>query len=323
MNKRQGTFLGLCFSLLLVFLPVRVASAIEGGESAIGENVITMISRNLGQMYHHCSGAVIAPRLIVTAKHCFPLVNSETVMDGITDISFPGVEFGQSIATAKVLKLVTTPGAYTVNSDDLAIVVTASDLPVLGNIRLATKEDIERFRTTNPTVITYGYGSNASSRSMQKTPLKIVNKFVSNMNNIPSESFSVEYTSDASYTCGGDSGGPSYVIENDVMVYIGPTSSANREGCAYGVRGGPFRVSGSAIAFKDALLVTAQEILKEFQLKEELEAKAKAETEAKNAAEVSASLTKNKTFKVCIKGAAVKKVFGKNSKCPKGFKIRK
>ena len=166
MNKRQGTFLGLCFSLLLVFLPVRVASAIEGGESAIGENVITMISRNLGQMYHHCSGAVIAPRLIVTAKHCFPLVNSETVMDGITDISFPGVEFGQSIATAKVLKLVTTPGAYTVNSDDLAIVVTASDLPVLGNIRLATKEDIERFRTTNPTVITYGYGSNASSRSM-------------------------------------------------------------------------------------------------------------------------------------------------------------
>ena len=324
MNKRQGTFLGLCFSLLLVFLPVRVASAIEGGESAIGENVITMIGRSSsGQIYQQCSGTVIALRLVVTAKHCFLMYNSEHVLGSLTEIAFPGSDLNKTFETAKILKVITTPGNYVVNSDDLAIVITAANLPVLGNVRLASKDDIERFRITNPKVVTLGYGSNALSQGMQKTPLKIINKFVSNHNNIPSESFSVEYTSDASYICGGDSGGPSYVIEDDVMVYIGPTSSANREGCAYGVRGGPFRVSGSAIAFKDALLVTAQEILKEFQLKEELEAKAKAETEAKNAAEVSASLTKNKTLKVCIKGAAVKKVFGKNSKCPKGFKIRK
>ena len=285
-------------------------------------------------MYPHCSGTVIAPRLIVTAKHCFPLVNSEPVMGSVTDISFPGVEFGQGIATAKVLKLVTTPGAYTVNSDDLAIVITASDLPVLGSIRLATKEDIERFRTTNPTVITYGYGSNASSQGMQKTPLKIFNKFVSNQSNIPNESFSIEYISDASYICGGDSGGPSYVIENDMMVYIGPTSSANREGCAHGLRGGPFRVSGSAIAFKDALLVTALEILKEFQLKEELEAKTKAEAEvtAKAEAEVAAKakedaenaakqqLLKKKKVITCVRGASQKRVVGVNAKCPVGYK---
>lgn len=324
MIKKQGTLLIICLALLHAILPASITYAIEGGESAIGENVITMIQRtSSGQFYQQCSGTVIAPRLVVTAKHCFPMHNSEHVLGQLSEVAFPGSDLNKTFETAKILKIITTPGNYVVNSDDLAILITATNLPVLGNVRLASKDDIERFRITNPKVVTLGYGSNALSNGMQKTPLKIVNKFVSNHNNIPSESFSVEYTSDASYVCGGDSGGPSYVIENDVMVYIGPTSSATREGCAYGVRGGPHRVSGSAIAFKDALLVTAQEALKEFQLKEELEAKAKAETEAKIAAEVSESLMKNKTLKVCIKGVAVKKVFGKNSKCPKGYKIRK
>ncbi len=251
------------------------------------------------------------------------MYNSEHSLGSFTEIAFPGSDLNKTFETAKILKVITTPGKYVINSDDLAIVITATNLPVLGNVRLASKDDIERFRMTNPKVVTFGYGSNALSQSMQNTPLKIINKFVSNHNNVPNESFSVEYTSDSSYICGGDSGGPSYVIENDVMVYIGPTSSATREGCAYGVRGGPHRVSGSAIAFKDALLVTAQEALKEFQLKEQLEAKAKAEADAKIATEVSASLKTDKIVKVCIKGVAVKKVFGKKSQCPKGYKIRK
>jgi len=309
---------------LNAILPASITYAIEGGESAIDENVVTMISRNSsGQIYQQCSGNVIAPRLVVTAKHCFSMHNSEHILGSLTDIAFPGSDLNKAFETAKILKIITTPGNYVVNLDDLAFVITATNLPVLGNIRLATKDDIDRFRTTNPKVVTFGYGSNALSQGMQKTPLKIVNKFVSNQSNIPNESFSIEYISDASYICGGDSGGPSYVIENDMMVYIGPTSSATREGCAYGLRGGPFRINGTTIASRDALLVTAQETLKELQLLEELEAKAKAEAEAKIANTGNSSVTKNKITKICIKGATLKKVFGKNSKCPKGFKTSK
>ena len=324
MNKRRKLTVGFCMSLLFGFLPARTVYAIEGGESAIGENVITMIARNsLGQIYQYCSGTVIAPRLVVTAKHCFPLVDSEPVMGSVTDISFPGVEFSQSVATAKVLKLVTTPGAYTVNSDDLAIVVTASDLPVLGNIRLATKEDIERFRTTNPTVITYGYGSSALSLKMQTTPLKMRNKFVPNPYNLPNESFSIDYISPTTYLCGGDSGGPSFVLENDTMVYVGPTSSSNREGCASG-KVGTFTLNGTALAYRTELFETAKQAVLELQQLEELKKKedtekaAKAKEDAENAAKQ--QLLKKKKVVTCVRGASQKRVVGVNAKCPVGYK---
>ncbi|TRZ83858.1 MAG: hypothetical protein D4R92_00160 [Actinobacteria bacterium] len=308
--------IGVCASLLLVALPVRLAYAIEGGESALGENVISILFRTNGRINQACSGTVIEPRLIVTAKHCFPLSSSEPVLGNISEISFPGVEFNQNIGTSKALKLITTPGAYTVNSDDLAIVVTASDLPVLGNIRLATKEDIERFRTTNPTVITYGYGSNALSLSMQTTPLKMRNKFVPNRNNLPNESFTIEYISPTTYLCGGDSGGPSFVLENDTMVYVGPTSSSNREGCASG-KVGTFTLNGTALAYSTELLETAKQAVLEAQQLEESKKKEDAEIAAK------ASMTKKKSSLICVKASTVKKVIGEDPKCPSGFKIRK
>ena len=51
----------------------------------------------------------------------------------------------------------------------------------------------------------------------------------------------------------------------------------------------------------------------------EVAAKAKAEAEAA----AKASLTKKKSSLICVKGSTVKKVVGKNPKCPSGFKIRK
>ena len=314
-SKQQKLVLGVCASLVLALLPWRTVHAIEGGESAIGENVVTMITRDsVGRLNQQCSGNVIAPRLVVTAKHCFPMFNSVNPLRSLTDVAFPGSDLNGPFKTAKILSVITTPGDYVVNSDDLAIVITDINLPVIGNLRIATKDDIERFRMSNPSAVTFGYGSNANSGDMQKTPSKMVHKFIANHENIPIESFSIEYIGKSAYMCGGDSGGPSYVMENDTMVYIGPTSSGTREGCAYGVRGGPFRLNGSALAFKDALLFRAQETLRELQLKEELDAS----IAAKNS-----RVIKSKPATICVKGIIVKKVSGKNSKCPKGFKTRK
>jgi hypothetical protein len=44
MNRERGAAIGVCVSLLLVALPVRFAYAIEGGESALGENIVTLIN---------------------------------------------------------------------------------------------------------------------------------------------------------------------------------------------------------------------------------------------------------------------------------------
>lgn len=324
LNRRRGAVIGICLSLVFGFLPARTVYAIEGGESAIGENVITMISRNSsGQIYQQCSGTVIAPRLVVTAKHCFPMYNSEHVLGSLTEIVFPGSDLNNVFETAKISKVITTPGIYVVNSDDLAIVITATNLPVVGNIRLATSEDIDRFRITNPTVVTYGYGSNALIQGMQKAPLKIVNKFVSNYNNLTNESFTIEYISPTSYICGGDSGGPSFVIENGFMVYVGPTSSATREGCASGIVG-TFRLNGTALAYRTELLETAKQAvldlqqLEESKMKEDAEKAAKEKEDAENAAKQ--QLPKKKKVVTCVRGASQKRVVGVNAKCPVGYK---
>ena len=54
MKRHQGLVVGVCMSLVFGFLPARTIYAIEGGESAIGENVITMIARiSQGQIYQY------------------------------------------------------------------------------------------------------------------------------------------------------------------------------------------------------------------------------------------------------------------------------
>ena len=44
MNRRRGLAVGVCMSLLFVAMPVRFTYAIEGGESALGENIVTLIN---------------------------------------------------------------------------------------------------------------------------------------------------------------------------------------------------------------------------------------------------------------------------------------
>ena len=149
----------------------------------------------------------------------------------------------------------------------------------------------------------------------------MTNVFVQNRGN-PSEVFTVEYLSSSSYMCGGDSGGPTFVVENNKYFYVGPTSSGSREGCARGLNGA-FVLNGTALAYRAELLEIAKQAVLELQQLEELKKKedekaAKAKADAENGAKQ--QLLKKKKVITCVRGANQKKVFGVNAKCPVGYK---
>ena len=67
----------LSFVLFISELFVVPLNAIEGGQSALGENVITFVrlNNNATVATHNCSGNLIEPRIVVTAKHCLAKFN--------------------------------------------------------------------------------------------------------------------------------------------------------------------------------------------------------------------------------------------------------
>ena len=327
LNRRRGAVVGICLSLVFGFLPARTVYAIEGGESALGENIVTLIniSDNGILVGQQCSGALIAPRLVVTAKHCFDQNNH--LHTGLANlnwrVTFPGSKIEVPFAgAAEILQIVTTYGDFVANTDDLSIAIIDRELPIIKDIEIASKEDLERFRLTRPVAITYGYGTSADSPAMSSIPKKITNVFVQNRGN-PSEVFTVEYSSSSSYICGGDSGGPTFVVENSKFFYVGPTSSGSREGCARGLIG-TYVLNGTALAYRSELLETAQQaVLKLVQLEElnkkvDTEKAAKAKADAENVAKK--QLPKKKKVITCVRGANQKRVVGVNAKCPVGYK---
>lgn len=328
------------------------AQAIEGGESALSENVVSFVLRDVttgALSLPTCSGGLIAPRIVVTAKHCVEGYNSSItwLINKNWEVTYPGADIsGEGLITAKILSIIARPGEFT-TEDDIALIVIDRDFPVPNNLKVANAEDMIRLRSTKASSLTYGYGSTATRSFQTYRPFKIKNKLIEDFpdRSWGLEVFAIEYLSSTSYICGGDSGGPNYVESGDYSYYIGPTGFATRPGCAKGLIGN-FHSGGTAIAYKTDLSKEAEIFVEkikadelraaaELKVKQEAEAKeksvaelkAKQDAEAKAADELKAkqeaaakAAAAKKTTIICVKGKLTKKVTAAKPKCPAGYK---
>jgi V8-like Glu-specific endopeptidase len=342
------------------------ATAIEGGKLAAGENVVTFVLRNTqtGKLsLPTCSGSLIAPRIVVTAKHCVVGFNSSItwLVNEKWEVTYPGADIQSAeLKTAKILSIFANPGEFT-TTDDIALVVIDREFPVSENLRVASSEDMVRLRSAQAPSVTYGYGSTATSNLQTFLPYKIENRLVQDFpdRSFGLEVFAIQYLQEGSYICGGDSGGPNYILSESFMYFIGPTGFATRPGCAKGLVGN-FHSGGTAIAYKTNLIKDAESYLVRVKIeeaKQEAEAKAAAELKAKQDAELIAKVLAErqansdaaqraaaemkakeeaaaiaaadkaafarKTTIICAKGKLTKKVTAVKPKCPAGYKVKR
>ena len=341
------------------------AQAIENGAIATGEPVVGLIWE--GNQGIFCSGAMLEPRIVITAHHCIPTAGGDAdfLLSNKITVYLPGTVLNNVLTDrANVLQIVTKPEMWTVgvcangfceDLDDVAFLIIDRDFPVPANLKVATVEDLNRFRSSRATVITYGYGKTGPYTPLSPTPFSLTASLEKpNPGGYGEYAFNVSLEGTQN-VCGGDSGGPSYVVEENILYYLGPTSGTRRPSCIQVPHPTSGFYGGTAIAFRPELLSKAKEIAiavkaaEELKAKQEAEAKAAAELKAKQEAEAKAaaelkakqeaeanavaeklaaeklaaakaSAAKKKTTITCVKGKLTKKVTAIKPVCPKGYK---
>lgn len=193
-----------------------MGSPIVSGQLQPGEDWVVAVTypRPSNGNLRLCTGSVIAPRVVLTAKHCiFDEVTDdvwEPVVVNTFAVSVGADVLGSQTWTGGVLETHTTPGPYTradaIDGNDIAVLVLDSDVPTTPQT-LSYQEPL----AGDPIYIA-GYGDTLSELGV---------KHDGNAE-ILSVGVGTFITNGVSWTCVGDSGGPA--INSNLGALVGITS---------------------------------------------------------------------------------------------------
>jgi secreted trypsin-like serine protease len=333
------------------------ANAITGGTSITSgtSNVVAVISKN-----SVCSGALLSPRVVVTAGHC--VVNQDTgLLLKDLYVSSPGVvipvdnnfNVDETWATVQEIRITSNFENISrkVEQDDIAFLALNRSLELPLPVFIASPSLTEDLIANRSTVRIFGYGATANTSSnfggvAQRAEVTLVQR----LSNRPTE---VWLSSDSASLCRGDSGGPvvtsnvsgTYVIgimtgslldpsgscgkkQSDGKYYSSATLLSGYANLAFEVAQSVSKLVESQVTVSDAKAKEYGGLLEKFLPLYE-DQKALAESRLATIAELSSRVDEMeakaftlKTFQ-CQKGKKRVKVTSSIELCPAGYKVRK
>lgn len=297
--RRSKRFLAT--TLALTFLTANSSFASKGGIEQLNNTFVIGFTYNNSGVPNLCSGVLVAPNVIATARHC--VVNK----DGIYGINYlfsaPGAELDASIDGTKVPTLLKqiiipqqTPTSGLDLRLDLAFLVTDKPFATGTPISIATAEEIAQLND-NSVIAGYGYGKVfETGEPYSSFPTKIDLSW-KNSSLITDTTSYYELLHENNAACLGDSGGAITLINSfGKEVLLGVISGAGEvvNGCGSKLADGYYRLRMTVLNPHLSLL-------------------------PKPAASPAPKIRKI----ICLKGSKKKVVKGVNPKCPKGYKLKK
>jgi secreted trypsin-like serine protease len=298
---------------LMVTTSAMPANAIYGGTSAAGNPIVVGLLASQNATSAGCSGALVAPRVVMTASHCLT-----RPAEGIW-ISTPGTDL-RDITTLRIQgdKLF-IPVTFSMTSfpyqNDFGIIVLKSPFPNAQTLEIAKLEKVKEWMSEESSVTHLGYGCTQlvdapPCGATSPTPNQLTTVF---SKEIPAQfsalipgTFSVTKISVDKTICGGDSGSPILKEVSGRTIYVGSQSASNGAGCTktcnivcvatQGLPSANIELVDAAFKYASNSLPTPTPTPKQ---------------------SLAAS---KKTTITCLKGKLTKKVTAITPKCPHGYK---
>ena len=237
MKRRQISFIGLVvvFALSLTGTP---ALAIYGGTPATGDTVVVGLLRSQSGTTSGCSGALVAPRVVMTASHCLT-GNVQNVW-----IPEPGTDL-RDLTTKRIqAEKIFIPESFSMSvfpyQNDFGIIILKSAFPNVKTLEIAPIENVKKWIAEEAEVTHIGYGCTAlvdappcgvTSPVPNKFSTVFSRDIPSQFNSLVAGTFSATKISVEKTICGGDSGSPLLKEVSGQFVYVGAQSSSNGAGC--------------------------------------------------------------------------------------------
>lgn len=326
---------------LIVFLamfPIQ-AHAIENGEDAAGSGFVVpiLIDRGNGQR-SVCSGALIAPSIVVTAGHCVldaKGVLTKNIYVGQAGSALSSVTNEDKISTIQITS--TFKNTPIVDDDDLAFLTLGKSQALSLPVVIASEKQLAEFRNSKASLKAFGYGAYGDTSTVVVTTPRSMEGIFSNIPTFVTNS--AYMTSTKASSCKGDSGSPILNITATQVTIVGIIAGgAASVNCSKKASDGTYRtiftIIGryTSLAFSAAIDVMDAQSQKILSDRETLMAlanklndatisnlQAQSDLDEANATIIALNKKLPQTI-TCVKGKLSKKVTAASPKCPTGYK---